>query len=350
MAGELVLLTGATGFIGFVVLRKALEAGFAVRAAVRSEEKGKKLQNHPEIKALNSDSLFTYIVVPDFEPPNAFDKALEGVKYVIHVASPASQAINSAGGADLQAHFVDAAVNSTVSLLESAKKAGSVERIVITSSAAAVLDMRLMFDFSSYDGKAFTADNHPPEIPGPYQDALLAYAASKIDARNAVEKWVQEQKPSFDAIQIHPGMVLGRDGLAKSFDDIKQSTNMYALMGPLGQSLPFPFAQGSVHVDDVAIMHVDGLKKSVPGNQSYLAISETPQGAPWNHTKEVARKFFPKAIEDGTLPNNGDMPSLAFNCDVTKEEKAFRLKFQGFEAQVKSAIEMYLDIVGHAKE
>jgi uncharacterized protein YbjT (DUF2867 family) len=39
MSNDLVLITGGTGFIGFKIIVTALQAGYSVRAAVRSDAK-----------------------------------------------------------------------------------------------------------------------------------------------------------------------------------------------------------------------------------------------------------------------------------------------------------------------
>ena len=84
-----VLITGATGFLGYSVLVEALKKGYQVRIAVRSEAKANKVLDASAIKALNlSKDQLTWVVVPDMAAPGAYDEAVKGVKYIIHVASP----------------------------------------------------------------------------------------------------------------------------------------------------------------------------------------------------------------------------------------------------------------------
>ena len=45
-ASTKVLVSGANGYIAMWVVRKLLEQGYTVRGAVRSEEKGKRLQEY----------------------------------------------------------------------------------------------------------------------------------------------------------------------------------------------------------------------------------------------------------------------------------------------------------------
>ena len=83
--GDLVLLTGATGLVGFAVLRAALKKGYKIRAAVRSEAKAETVRSNPTLKDISKDQL-SFVIVPDILPDGAFDEAANGVKYILQVA------------------------------------------------------------------------------------------------------------------------------------------------------------------------------------------------------------------------------------------------------------------------
>jgi nucleoside-diphosphate-sugar epimerase len=68
----------------------------------------------------------TFVVVPDITAPEGFDKSLEGVDYVMHVASP----IPGSGTSD----HLTPAVKGTISVLQSALKVPSIRKVVITAS------------------------------------------------------------------------------------------------------------------------------------------------------------------------------------------------------------------------
>lgn len=68
--------------------------------------------------------------------PNAFDEAVQGVDAVIHCASPlpaedpkADPSVN-----------ITPAIQGTLGILKSSKKVSGVQRVVITSSVASVLE------------------------------------------------------------------------------------------------------------------------------------------------------------------------------------------------------------------
>jgi nucleoside-diphosphate-sugar epimerase len=138
MAGELVLVTGGTGLIGIKVIQLALKAGYSVRAAVRSEQKADAVLETPTVKAINPGSRLTFTVVPDILADNAYDEAVKGVKYIIHVASPV---IKGEGFTQDQweSGIIQPAIKGTSSILEAAHKTQGIKRIVITSSEVAII-------------------------------------------------------------------------------------------------------------------------------------------------------------------------------------------------------------------
>ena len=131
MANDLILLTGATGHLGFKVLRTTLEAGYHVRAAVRSEQKATLLKSNHVLQATSGFFNLSFIIVPDFLTPSAFDEATKDAKYIIHVASPSVTKLPE--NDDYDAHFIQPAVQGSLGVLESARKSRTVTRIVVTS-------------------------------------------------------------------------------------------------------------------------------------------------------------------------------------------------------------------------
>jgi nucleoside-diphosphate-sugar epimerase len=86
MGGELVLITGGTGFIGFAVVLEALKAGYRVRISVRRASQAEELKSHHLIVPFATK--LEFVVVPDVTVSGAFDNFLEGVSYIEHIASP----------------------------------------------------------------------------------------------------------------------------------------------------------------------------------------------------------------------------------------------------------------------
>lgn len=75
------------------------------------------------------------VVIEDITKPGCFDDHLGDVQYVVHCASP----LWTAAGDDLYKVWVEPAVKSTVEILEAAKRAKGIKKVVLTSSPAAVV-------------------------------------------------------------------------------------------------------------------------------------------------------------------------------------------------------------------
>jgi len=81
-------LTGATGFVGFATLNKALTSGYRVRISVRKSEQITTIQNHPLIAPFVAQDKLEFVIVPDITTDGAFDSALKDVTGILHIASP----------------------------------------------------------------------------------------------------------------------------------------------------------------------------------------------------------------------------------------------------------------------
>lgn len=170
MSSPDLLITGATGFIGFKVLLGALEEGYSVRAAVRSPEKGRFLASHPKLLALGvvPDRL-SLVEVPDICRDGAYDDAIQGVRYVIHSASPLPRP-----SLDPQTGVYEPNIKSVSTLLRSALMVQSLRRVVITFS---VMANTFFLPGSTQDET--TAESRVPEPPGPFDAVGPAYGPAR---------------------------------------------------------------------------------------------------------------------------------------------------------------------------
>lgn len=365
--GDLVLLTGATGYIGFRALRYLLDDGFKVRVVARSAAKAEKLRSQPTLKNINQDNL-TFVTVADFAPPNAFDEALQGVKALVHIASP----IPGPNLTDLENDFVRPAVDSTLNLLNSAEKTPSIKRVVITSSVVAIAPPQDIWVATS--PTKYTPESRLPEISGPvssplplsprlsrhcsltqlsmqYPDPMIAYTASKIAALNATDAWISTHKPHFSVTHILPAIVLGHADLVTSTADLLgEGTNKFLLDVLL--SKPDAEANASavmpnavVHVDDVARAHVDALAPSVESDRLYILQSPDVK-KDWSDLQEIVARRFPKEVQSGVIPNGGRRGVVDFKIDVSDTEKVGGFAKPGFEELVVEVVEQYLELKG----
>ena len=147
---QLILVTGGSGFVGSHILQAFLDAGYKVRAAVRTEKNAQKvLQSH-----LEQREQLEFSIGPDITKPGAFDDAVHRALGVVHSASPFVIDVQD-NGKDL----LQPAIQGTTGILRSVTACGpSVKHVVVTSSFAAVND----FSKSLRPGYVYTeADWNP---------------------------------------------------------------------------------------------------------------------------------------------------------------------------------------------
>ncbi|KAK9369630.1 hypothetical protein V1509DRAFT_645805 [Lipomyces kononenkoae] len=172
-AGDLVIITGASGNLGFKVLVLALQAGYNARVA--------------------------FVVVVDILASDAYTSAVQGVKYIIHCASPITSGITE----DFDNKIIQPALKGTTNILEAAYKSSGISRIVITSSIVAVIPFKEIF---SQSGTTFDGSMKVPYNSGPYKTEFEAYAESKVRALAFSHQFAAEKKPGFDIINIMPSL------------------------------------------------------------------------------------------------------------------------------------------------
>ena len=117
-AGERVLVTGASGFVGSAVLRALSGRGLRLRARARASS-----------PRANLEGIDCEVVLGDITDAEAIGRALSGVRYLFHVA--ADYRLWARRPADI----IHANTGGTGIVMEAALSRG-VERIVHTSSVA----------------------------------------------------------------------------------------------------------------------------------------------------------------------------------------------------------------------
>jgi len=158
---------------------------------------------------------------------------------------------------------------------------------------------------------------------------------------------MSERDPSFDLVTIGPGFVIGRDETVTAPDQIGKGTNGFMIGQLFGQAFPLPVASVSVHLEDVAKLHVEALNPSIPGNQMYLAAADGTEGPTWADVVEIVKRHYPKEVADGIFKvDAGSTGTLRVRVDSSFTEKIFDLKFQPFEKQVLSVTDHFLELLG----
>lgn len=152
LAGRIVLVTGAGGFIGSHLVEALVEAGASVRALVRYSALGSR-------GWLDAVAPGVEIVHGDVRDAASVDAAVRGASVVFHLAALVSVPYSFAAPEAV----VDTIVKGTLHVLTAAR-AHAVERVVVTSS-------------SEVYGTARTVpidETHPLQAQSPYAAAKIA--------------------------------------------------------------------------------------------------------------------------------------------------------------------------------
>ncbi|KAK7915084.1 hypothetical protein PG985_012787 [Apiospora marii] len=339
MAFPDILITGATGFIGFKLLLGAFDEGYSVRAAVRSQEKGEFLLSHPKIRALGVvPDKFSVMEVMDICRDGAYDDAVQGVRYIIHSASPLSSPF-----LDPQTGIYEPNVQSVRTMLNSAlKEARSLRRLVITSSVVG----NTAYPPGSTPEET-TTQSRVSDTPGPFVFMGPAYGAGKVAALNSIDRFIKDERPSFAVVKALPSVVLGRDERALGVDDLWAGTNRFLLdLIVTGKSAPWAMPSGVADVSDVAKVHLMALQE-VEGTSFPEDVGVTTANR-FNDAWDVVRKHFPKAVAAGVF-RRGDQPTVAFNWNARQTEVDLSCSFKAYEDMVLDVAGQYLELSGMEK-
>jgi dihydroflavonol-4-reductase len=190
----LVCVTGASGYIGSHVIRELLARGHRVRGTVRDAGDERKVAHLEKIAEGRADRLELFSA--DLLDEGAYDEAIAGCEHVYHIASAVYLTAK-----DPQREIVEPAVRGTENVFASIARAGSVKRVGLTSSIAAIASTDRRPDHT------FTEDDW-------VEDATLAtnpYGLSKREAEKAA--WAaREAAPEgerYELVVVNPVLVIG---------------------------------------------------------------------------------------------------------------------------------------------
>lgn len=258
-----ILVTGATGFIGAHCVGKLLERNYKVKAHSRSMEKYLRLVSSvPE----NQKHLLEPAIFSDITHEEELAANLENCTGVIHLASPFKFNVE-----DFVADLLVPALKGTEAVMKAANRNKSVQRVVLTSSFAAVYDASRGIQ----PGVVLTEEDFSPltwNDGATTESPAVAYRASKTVAERVAWEFMEKHSPSFDLCVLCPTMVFGplySTKLIGSLKDLNFSNQMILNLMRTREILP---TTNPVWVDvrDLAEYHVRALESQEASNQRFL--------------------------------------------------------------------------------
>jgi dihydroflavonol-4-reductase len=232
-----VCVTGASGFIAAHLVEQLLAAGYEVRGTVRGAPDADR---YGYLRDLPGAAERLTLLTADLLEPGAFDEAVDGCVGVLHTASPYVVHAN-----DPQRDLVDPALQGTRNVLESVAEAGSVQRVVLTSSLAAISD-------EPDPDHVFTEDDWNEQSTLTRNPYYLSKALAEKEA------WrLAESQDRYRLVVVNPYMTIGPS------HGPSMNTSNGVLKSILEGDYPgiLALSWGFVDVRDIAAAHVEALRR-----------------------------------------------------------------------------------------
>ncbi len=255
-ASSPILVTGATGYVAGWLVKKLLEQGHTVHAAVRNPGNEQKLA-HLNQMAAQSPGQIKYFK-SDLLQEGSYKEAMEGCQLVYHTASPFTSKYKNP-----QTELIDPAVKGTANVLQTANQTPSVKRVVVTSSCAAIYTDAI--DCKNAPNGELTEEVWNTTSSLDYQP----YSYSKTMAEKKAWEMANAQN-QWDLVTVNPAFVMGpmlnpKATTSESFNILKQMGD-----GTMKAGVP-KMGLGLVDVRDVADAHLQaGLNEAAKGR--YITV------------------------------------------------------------------------------
>ena len=246
----MILVTGASGFVGSAVARQLAQAGEQVRVLVRSTSSRVNLAD-PKLD----------IVQGDLGDAPSLDRAMQNVRVLFHVAADYRLWARDDN------EIIRTNVEGTRALMEAAMRVG-VERIVYTSSVATL---------KARPNGVPSDESFPLDA----QAAVGAYKYSKVVAERLVEQMVAERK--LPAVIVNPSTPIGPG-------DVRPTPTGRIIVEAASGRMPGFVDTGLnlVHVEDVATGHIAAWRKGRIGERYILGGQDVRLG---DMLAEIARQI-----------------------------------------------------------
>ena len=237
------------------------------------------------------------LVEADLSKADSWAKAVNRCTYVLHIASPFTINVTD------EAAIIRTAVEGTINVLQASADAGTIKRVVVTSSAAAV-SCGLLGNPDNPPDYIYTEKDWSPEA------ACAPYEKSKLKAEQAAWDFVKklDEGKRFELAVVNPTYVQGSLLSASSGEGSKEFCDrLLTKKMPALPDLSLPI----VDVRDVAAAHIAAMEKSEAAGNRHILTNRTV------HITEFAKilrdEFQPQGytIPSEELPKSIEIPELA---------------------------------------
>ena len=256
-----VLVTGGSGFVGSHCIVAALNAGYQVRTTVRSLARAEEVKEMLRVGGVTEDRVKSVeFHAVDLTNDDGWANACKSCTYVLHVASPFP-----AQPPKNEDDLIVPAREGTLRALRAAKAAGTVCRVVLTSSTASIISGHTP---ERYQKGPFTEEDWT-DVDSP-ATPVGAYQKSKAVAERAAWDWIAKEGRELEMATVHPCGIYG-PLLSKNM-----ATSVTIIQMFLNGSLPVipQVGFGVIDVRDVADLHLRAMTDPRAKGQRFLAVPD----------------------------------------------------------------------------
>ncbi|EES11482.1 hypothetical protein BDA96_06G248700 [Sorghum bicolor] len=322
-------VTGGSGYIGSALIKLLLEKGYAVKTTVRNPDDMEKNSHLKDLQKLGPLTVFR----ADMDEEGSFDDAVAGCDYVFLVAAPLHFEAQ-----DPEKEQIEPAIQGTLNTMRSCVKAGTVRRVILTSSVAAVYfrpDLLgdghgHVLDEDSWSDVDFLRAHKPP---------TWSHCVSKVLLEKEAGRFAEEHGISL--VTILPVIVVGAAPAPKARSSIVDCLSMLS-----GDEAGLAMLRAIQKTSgEVQLVHVDDLCRA----ELFLAENATANG------RYICSRYHPTLVELATFlaqkyPQYGVKPT-----DFDDEERPRvtmsleKLIREGFEYKHNTLEEIYDNVVEYGK-
>nr|CAB3485861.1 unnamed protein product [Digitaria exilis] len=321
-------VTGGNGYIASLLIKMLLEKGYVVKTTVRHPEDKEANSHLEDLKKLGTLEVFR----ADLAEEGSYDEAVAGCDYAFLLAAPVNYTSTNP-----EKELIELGVQGTLNVMRSCAKAGTVKRVILTSSTAAVSSKPLDGDGHVLDEESFS----DVEYLTAKRTGLWAYPVSKVLMEKAASKFAEEH--GMDLVTVCPSVTVGEA------PDRQVYTTVPAILSLLsGDEAELAVLKGIERASgSVPLVHVHDVCRAE------IFVAETPEVA--------AGRYICNAL-DTTIVDMARFladtyPQYKVNTDLSGELLAkpiallpsTKMEKDGFEFKYKTLEHIYDDMVEYGK-
>uniref|UniRef100_A0A8I6XH88 NAD-dependent epimerase/dehydratase domain-containing protein n=2 Tax=Hordeum vulgare subsp. vulgare TaxID=112509 RepID=A0A8I6XH88_HORVV len=320
-------VTGGSGYIASALVKMLLEKGYAVKTTVRNPDDTEKNSHLKDLQALGPLEVFR----ADLDEEGSFDGAVAGCDYAFLVAAPVNLYAENP-----EKDVIEPAIHGTLNVMRSCVRAGTVKRVVLTSSAAAVSSRPLQGDGHVLDEESWSdVEFLRSRKTGPW-----AYPVSKVLLEKAACAFALEHGISL--VTVCPVVTVGAAPAAKANTSVPDILSL--LSGDDARVRKLEFIER--RTGSIPMVHIDDLCRA----EVFVAEEEAASGryncGSVNTTvvelaRFLAAKYPQYNVKTDRFAGLTEKPRVCIS--------SAKLVGEGFEFRYKNLDQIYDDVVEYGR-